>query len=148
MCLSFPPMKWSQQYNWPPSIVFCVREKKGVSTSFCCLRKIPLLRRLSGLWAGNQGRSRAGDAAPSKYPASAWSSDRPSQRAFQAVQSCRIQSYWNGKVYMQNREKNYFYQKTWEMNTTSLLVQKVMGIYIVLHCTLNYIHLMLHFKIR
>lgn len=39
------------------------------------------------------------------------------------------------------------------MNKTSLFIhankaQKIMWIYIVLHCTLNYIHLMLHFKIK
>lgn len=32
-------------------------------------------------------------------------------RGVQAVQSCRIQNNWNGKVYMQNAEKKIFIKK-------------------------------------
>lgn len=111
----------------------------------CWLRKIPLLRRLSGLWAGNQGRSRAGDAAPSKYPASVLSSARLSQRCSRQWKAAEFRT--TGMVkFICKIQKKKFYLKTWEINTTSLFIhpnnkaQKVMWIYVVLHCTLNYIH--------
>lgn len=108
-----------------------------------CFRKIPLLRRLLGPWAGDQRQEQNGRCSPEWVPASACSRDRLRDGAGAMTVTCRqlgrlphrrgqASRGISGSAELQNSEvvkfickiqkKLILIEKACEMNTTSLFI--------------------------